>query len=464
MVTTAIMSLAATIAIAQEGTEPMIQLRVAAEDTIRECGEFNNGAGPLWCYGSKTIVRDGSTVYASVVDVDPDARPYCNTRWHLYQREDGGTWRIVRAQERAGEREPCPLVLQPEGRLHLSVNTAFEIAWESDNGNAGFHCMPHLLVFDRDRIDATPQTLLPRWDSEYPAFEHSYRGIAAEPTGGIFLTQQVRDGDTHSQAWCYRNADGQWQAGGLLRFPMRGCYPAISLNDKAVHVLAISDEIEPNEEWKAYKKEITGRAWDYDFRQLFYTWTPDVTHTPFSQTLTIASTDETCGHIQHTDIYVDANDDAHVLYIERNIWHPFVRDRFFPGLPITSELKYARISNGRVVERRVLLNVAEDSAESSGSNVVFDGPIATWAAFHPTADGRLLVLWSQTGIDRVSSMLIRDLAADPSDPPAPVPLHTAITRFFAAAPRVGCELSNTIDVYGTNGDEMVVRYAQIAIE
>ena len=38
---------------------------VIAEEPIADVPEANNGAGPLWCFGSRTIVRAGKTVFAT---------------------------------------------------------------------------------------------------------------------------------------------------------------------------------------------------------------------------------------------------------------------------------------------------------------------------------------------------------------------------------------------------------------
>ena len=44
------------------------------------------------------------------------------------------------------------------------------------------------------------------------------------------------------------------------RLPIRACYPQVALRDRAAHVLAIGDIVEPNEAWRAHKKEATGSS------------------------------------------------------------------------------------------------------------------------------------------------------------------------------------------------------------
>ncbi|HRS96531.1 MAG TPA: hypothetical protein P5179_14770, partial [Candidatus Latescibacteria bacterium] len=73
------------------------------ETVLEKYGDFHNGAGPMWCFGSHTIVRSGDTVYASMVDVEPEARPLCNAKWQLWQRQDGGSWGKIAEQQKAGE-------------------------------------------------------------------------------------------------------------------------------------------------------------------------------------------------------------------------------------------------------------------------------------------------------------------------------------------------------------------------
>jgi hypothetical protein len=61
--------------------------------------------------------------------------------------------------------------------------------------------------------------------------------------------------------------------------------------------MAIGDIVEPNRVWQAFKKQKTGREWDYVFRRLFYTGTPDIGRTDFAAPVEIDSVDVTGGHI-----------------------------------------------------------------------------------------------------------------------------------------------------------------------
>ena len=450
---------------------------VVAEEAIAEPGDWNNGAGPTWDYGCKNIARIGDSVFASVSTADPDAKPYRNVFWNLFRRVDGGTWERIADAGDEREREPCPIVATPNGSIVLSTTPAIGDNSPPESETISTRNEPKLLVFDSANPAAAPDTLMPAWDSPYDCFEHSYRGFSGDgETGALFITQQVRDPefDTHSQAWAYRNPSGEWAANGLLRAPMRGCYPAISVRSAEVHVVTISDETEPNEEWREFKREVTGKYWDYDFRQLFYTWTPDVTRREFSQTLTIDSADEAAGHISHSDLWVDDDGVAYVVYTERSVWHEFMRDRYWPDLPIRVSLKLAIVRNGRVIGRRTIVEAVEDR-DAQGDEMAFDGPVPSWANFHATPDGRLFLLWHQQGGDDdvgeggddsvAEGMYIKRLLPDePGVEPVRIPLTTPLTQFFDAAERAGTNRSYTIDLLGHAPGETAMRYTQLRLE
>ena len=79
------------------------------------------------------------------------------------------------------------------------------------------------------------------------------------------------DATTSAQHWAFGTADGGFSRTGAIAFPIRGVLPQVALRDRAAHVMAIGDIVEPNEAWRAFKKQKTGRDWDYVFRRLFYT-------------------------------------------------------------------------------------------------------------------------------------------------------------------------------------------------
>jgi len=453
---------------------------VVAEETITAFEDFHNDASPMWAFGSRTIARSGDTVFAVVPEVGADARPYCNTRWVLYRRPDGGAWERVQASPSFDEREPCPLALLPGGQLMLSVNPAREHTYTMDNGSWGFRCEPGLLQFTTAALERPPTPIELPWDQQYDFSAHTYRAFAADPVAGtMLLSTQVPVNDDLQHAYLFFDAGGRVLRQGLLRFPMRGCYQQIAVRGNAVYMMAISDEKEPNPAWRACKREHTGQSWDYDFRQLFFTWTPDITTTEFSPPLTVFSRDDTAGHLLNLDLVLDADGDAHLLFRDRNIWHPFMRDRFFPGTRITVALKYARVCNGRVIDRQTLLEAEEALApETQKARTVEEmpegqlyalwsqhglrmrGPVPEYGTFHTTPDGRRFVIWYQSGPE--AGNFIRQVQPEPG-PPQRLPLGTPLTQFYAACPRNGCLPSHTVDLFGVPGNELQVRYIQLRI-
>ena len=167
---------------------------------------------------------------------------------------------------------------------------------------------------------------------------------------------------------------GQWSAQGKLEWPWGGeydqpqpirvCYPNVMLRNRAVHFCGVSDIVEPYARWRAYKKELTGREWDYDFRRLFYTWTDDITSKKFERWVEIASRDKTCGWIGPCDLYVADDGRVHVLWTERAI-DPRLRTTFFPDARQSHALNYAVIVRGQVVRQQTLV-----LAEEGGANEI----------------------------------------------------------------------------------------------
>jgi hypothetical protein len=91
---------------------------VEVEEDIYGYADAHNGAGPMWCTGSTTLVRTGDRLLASGLETIPDAKPLNNCRWMLFLREDNG-WTRVRVDADGRTREPSPLVAFADGRLFL---------------------------------------------------------------------------------------------------------------------------------------------------------------------------------------------------------------------------------------------------------------------------------------------------------------------------------------------------------
>jgi hypothetical protein len=434
------------------GLTPVVDL----EEDIYSYTPADNGAGPMWCHGSTCLVRIGDEVFASGLETLKDAKPLNNCRWMLFRRGSNG-WEKVRVDEVGRTREPCPLAGFSDGRLFLSANPTLVPAGQAGGGPA----RPEILQFSVTNLKAAPEAILPQWQGK-PAFsEHSYRSFAADGPGReLVLFQNI--GYTHAE-WAFLDRTGRWSAQGKLVWPwgadyakpepIRVCYPNVALKDRAVHFCGVSDILDPNPEWRAFKKQLTGRDWDYDFRRLFYTWTPDLTKERFRDWVEIASREKTCGWIMPCDLWIAPDGAVHLLWTERAL-DERLRSKFFPEARQSHALNYAVVRNGQVTQRRALA-----LAEEGGS-----GQVPGQGRFQVTADGRLFVVFYLGG-PGVSENRVLELQRDGTSGEAVrVPLKQPFTEFFSATPRAGSPLSSTVELLGHRaGSPLTVSYARIRL-
>lgn len=417
----------------------MFSISVEIEEPICRYEPPNNGAGPLWCYGAPLVVRMGNDVFVSIIKTGKDVPPLCNTKWQIWKRSEEG-WKVVQQEEDYREREPCPL-MGFDGKLFLSVNPSL-----APRGTRYGPCDPHLLEFSLDDLSSPPKPIRPIWAEGATFTDHSYRGAAIEGKSGeiLLLNIDAKDGD---QFWAFRDSSGNWVNAGRIHFPIRACYPQVALKNRSAHVLAIGDIVEPNEEWRRYKREKTGREWDYVFRRLFYAWSPDISKEGFSEPIEIEDVDATGGYIRNQDMWVDEEGDAHLLYLKQTTV-PIIRDRFLPGTPVVVSLEYVLIRRGRVVERRSLIKGGEG----------IEGEWPTYGRLHATDDGRLLLIYSAGGQNKI--MQIKpDIT-----PPQVIPLKDPFTTFFTNTERGGSNPSRIIDIFGVGRDSRLLRYAKVIVE
>ncbi|GIV83007.1 MAG: hypothetical protein KatS3mg052_0014 [Candidatus Roseilinea sp.] len=446
-----------------------MRIEIVAEEIVTTYEPPDNGAGPLWCYGSPIIVRDGEAVFCSVPETVAGAKPLCNTRWQLFMRRDGQAG-FTRVQAGPGpeEREPCPMARLSGGRILLSINPKMRYRETWSTGES-WACHPHLLQFEAGAPNRPPRALQPVWDQAYEFTEHSYRGIAADSARGEILLLNIVGHE--GQAWSFMDHSGQWRRNGLIRFPLRACYPQVALVNRAAYVMAVSDIVEPNIAWREHKQRVTGNAWDYDFRQLYFTWTPDILTTPFSPILTVASVDETCGLIRNLDLWIGPEGDAHLLWLERNVWHAFMRDAFFPGLPISVALKYARVRHGEVAQRATLVHSVEAPSGSAtretltiapghAGDVPMSSPRPTWAAFHASDPDHLLTVYHMCDNQGGSVGCYVQPVLPTPEPAVKLELTHPLHTFFTAATRNGSLPGAVIDLVGLGAAPNTVRYAQ----
>jgi hypothetical protein len=433
---------------------------IEVEEEVYQYVPANNGAGPMWCHGSTCMVRVGDRVFASGLETVTDWVPLNNCRWLLFERTTEG-WKLRHVDKENRTREPSPLVTFSNGQLFVSVNPTLTNPDEYDGESK-----PEILLFKTDDSQLPFEHLSPVWAGEPPFTEHSYRSFAADgPRNELVLFQNI--GYDRAE-WTFRDATGKWSAQGQLWWPfgnddevaepIRVCYPNVMLKDRAVYFCGVSDIIEPNEAWRQFKKQLTGKDWDYDFRRLFFTWTDDITNSEFNPWIEIASRDETCGWIFPADLWVSPEGSVHLLWTERAI-DERLREKFFPDAKQSYALNYAIVRKGEIVTRRSLV-----LAEEGGSNEIpADG------RFHVTPENRLLVIFYVRGTDKngqpVDENRIMELGPDGIPGSTyKLALKQRLSSFFTATVRAGSQPSSIIDLLGTpSNGKNAINYVRIRI-
>src|SRR5512135_2673574 len=108
-------------------SDAAVHCAVETEEVVTRYVPANNGAGPLWCYGSPLIVRRDEEVFVSIIETGKDVPPLLNTRWQLWRRSSDG-WKLEQHEQEYRQREPCPIALSVKGPIFLSVNPSAEPA------------------------------------------------------------------------------------------------------------------------------------------------------------------------------------------------------------------------------------------------------------------------------------------------------------------------------------------------
>ena len=433
---------------------------VETEEIVYRFRPANNGAGPMWCYGSTCLVRVGEDVFVSGLETLKDAKPLNNCRWTFYKRGPGG-WQLQQADHAGRTREPCPLVALPGGKMLLSTNPTLVADQNAYSGPA----RPEILQVTAKDPKTPFETILPVWDGQPKFTEHSYRSFAADgQTGSLILFQNV--GYTHAE-WTFREGDGRWAAKGKLVWPwgaeydkpqpIRVCYPDVAIRGRQVHFCGVSDIEEPYKKWRDHKLKLTGQKWDYDFRRLFYTWTDDITTGKFQPWVEIASRDKTCGWIDPGDLWLAPDGSVHILWTERAIDERLRKD-FFPGEKQSHTLNYAILHPGKIIQRHVILKAKEGGA----------GEIPGRGRFHVAPDGRLFAFYYVRGKDTagkaVSENRLVEIHQDGTHgPEIRVPLKHPLGILHGDGPR-GSPPSAVLDLLGVRaGTADAVSYARIKL-
>jgi hypothetical protein len=440
--------------LAAPGTPP--QPAVEIEEDVYAYESANNGAGPMWCAGSTCLVRVGDEIFASGLETLKETKALNNCRWMLFRRRPNG-WEKVRADDSGRTREPCPLAAFPDGRLFLSANPTLNPPERAGGGPA----RPEILQFSATDPGGPFETLRLLWDGQPQFTEHSYRSFAADGANRELILFQNID-YTHAE-WAFRDRDGRWSARGQLKWPwgaeydkpqpIRLCYATVALRDRAVYFCGVSDIVEPYGRWREFKKQLTGRDWDYDFRRLFFTWTPDVTREKFRDWIEIASRDKTCGWLFPADLWTAPDGSVHLLWTERAL-DERLREKFFPDAKQSHALNYAAVREGRVALRRSLVEAGEGSSDA----------VPTAGRFQVTPDHRLFVFYHVRGPRGSENRLIEVLPGGEPGKAVRVPLRKPFTSFFTATVRAGSPPANTLELLGQReGTSLTISYARIKL-
>ncbi len=418
---------------------------VVAEEPVYTLVSPDNGAGPLWCYGCTQVVRDGKNVIISQMETGEGVPLLCNTRWILLSRGEEG-WKPFAEAEGYRQREPCPLGVTKDAGLFLYVNDSL-----TPPGTHYLECEPHLLNFKDTQPGTTPKKLSPKWDEEQPYYtDHSYRGFGVDGPNNELLMLNI-DAKTSIQHWCHLDQNGTTLANGAITFPIRSAYLQAALSNRSAHILAISDIVEPVDEWREYKFAQSQKKWDYVFRILYYTWTPDTTKAGFAEPIEIANVDKTGGFISNQDLWIAPDGSAYLMYREQEVQSALMRDKFMPDGSLIPSLHVAVVKDGKIVDRIVLVEGTDARAPGH-------------ARFHATPDGKLYALTNING-EGGGNVLLQVYPKVENPVEIPVPLKSAFGSFCLANTRAGCEPSNTIDIFGyAGGGSGVMSYAQLTLK
>ena len=417
-------------------------VQVAAEEDVYTFVNPDNGSGPLWGYGCTPVARLGNRVFVAQMETGEGVPLLSNTRWKLLERQSG-QWKVIAEEAGYRQREPSSLAHITDNELLLNVNESI-----CPPGTKYGPAEPYLLKFSFPESGLQQTKLVPSWIGKPTFTDHSYRGFAADPARGQILMLNI-DATTGVENACLLSNTGKTLANDVIEFPIRSCYPQVQLSNGAAYVLAISDIVEPVEAWKKYKFEQTQRTWDYVFRILYFTWTPNLQEKPFAKPVEIANVDATGGAISNKDLWVNPAGEAFIMYTECEVQSTLLRDKFFPGKSVISSLKLAQVKEGVVTNRRTLIEGSEQ--RSFGD-----------ARFHLSPEGTLYAVVYVSGPEAGNKLI----AINPDGTAGlliPIPMKKPIGSFALASMRAGNTPSKTIDLLGQR-DGTTLSYAQLVIQ
>lgn len=443
------------VATAESALLPQVEI----EEIVYEFVPAKTGTTSLGCYGATCIVHHGEDVFVSGLETIPDVPPMNNSRWTLFKRTAVG-WQLQQSDPVERQREGCPLGVFSDGRLVLSTNPP--LTRDARSGPAN----PHLLEFAANDRKAPPTRLQPGWTKNPGFTDHSYRSMGVDARSRELVVFNIfhdranaSDYTRDERYWAFLDRRGQWSNHGVVRYPLRAINEELVLADGVCHALALGDVMEPVEAWRRGKPGAT--SWNYVFRRLFYCSNPNIATSQFGEPLEIDNLDKTAGHMQNLDLWVDRDGAAHLLYLKKSIGYPDMRDRFFPGVPITQSLEHCIVRENKIIGRDTLVLAGEGATAAEPD----------WARFHATEDGRLFVFYHCVSTDAKGgkldeNRLLEVLPGGKHTASVVVPLKYPFAAWFmTATERGGSPPSHLLEVLGTcvGQPATAIHYARIRL-
>ena len=418
---------------------------ITAEESVYTITSPNNGSGPFWSQGCSSIARMGDDVYIVQMETGEGIPRLCNTRWKLLKRDaETSTWNAIAQAPEFRQREPVSLAVTEGTSLYLNVNDSLTAP-----GMEYKECLPNLLRIMPNTSIPSVSAIHPVWNTQPYFTDHSYRGFSADGQAHTLLMLNI-DAKTSLEHYALLDRYGVTLANGAIEFPIRSCYPYVALEGNAAYVLAISDIVEPVKAWRTFKFEQTQRKWDYVFRISYFTWTPDLSTTPFEEPIEIVNVDDTAGHISNQDLWIAPDGTAYILYSVREVQSAMMRDKFFPDKSILNDLYLAKIKDGKVIARHCIMKGTEKTQPGR-------------AQLQELPNGRVLALLHVSGENGGNKLLQIYPELDSPDFIS-VPFESPFTTFTLAAKRSGNQPANTIDILGHQQSGGEVAYGQLTIK
>lgn len=425
---------------------------VEANEVVYRYEDAQNGAGPLWSFGSSLVASHNEQVFISGLSREDGLAPPNNEVCVIYERTTEG-WQ-ERFRLPGLTREPCPIAIDQES------------LWVSHNPAVGDLSEPQLFRYDLLDLDAEPEIFFPNWEDGHEFTPWSYRGLGVDPVNHAVMVMNISG--YQAQHWAYLDSAGQWRARGQLTFPvmpamgvtatqpvnaepitLRLTYPSLVLRDQRAYVLAVSDIEATDEIMRTY---LTNRGEStYVLQSLYYAWTDNILSQPFSSWIELTDLGP-AGMVRNQDAWIAPDGTVHFLWIETTIDQRLTI--FFSEVQRQVSLWHATIREGVLVSKEKIHEMRVLGAE----------PVR--ARFYENPQGRLFIFYS-TYIPAAGNFnwLVELYEDGKRSATTQVHLDPGMEYFLSAGPRNGVLPSPYLHLIGTiNWDDPDVRYVRIRIE